>query len=369
MSRSLRGFGAGMFVLATAVPVTLALTISSASALTTIAVTTMTDGGTGSLRAAFAAANAADPDSVVIELQTGASYVLDDCKAGALDHDAGNPLTITGNGSKITQTCTGKRVITNVGSAGHLTVDHVWITGGNLPDGTAGGGIGATSSGLTIRYSTLSGNSAGSGGAVFVTGGGDVTVDNSTIVGNTAIVDSGTGGVDAQGSAYLIYATIVGNTGASEGQAANVSTGGDLIAFGSVIAEPLGTTANCSITGTPDSLGFNYSDDASCDLSATGDTENGADPQLGTLADNGGGTPTALPAASSPLVDHVAVAQCDFEGTLDDQRGVARPQGSSCDTGAVEVADPAPPGSGEPATPPAATQPATALVAGPRFTG
>ena len=140
----------------------------------------------------------------------------------------------------------------------------------------------------------------------------------------------------------------MGNTGASEGRAANVSTGGHLVAFGSVIAEPLGTTANCSITGTPDSLGFNSSDDASCDLSATGDTENGADTQLGTPADNDGGTPTALPAAASPLVDHVAVEQCDFEGTLDDQRGVARPQ-ASCVTGAVEVADPAPPGGGEPA--------------------
>ena len=111
-------------MLAAAVPVTLALTVSSASALTTIAGNTTTDGGAGSLRAAFAAANAADPDSVAIELQTGASYVLDDRKEGALDHYAGNPLTITGNGSKITQACAGERVIKNVGSAGHLTVDN-----------------------------------------------------------------------------------------------------------------------------------------------------------------------------------------------------------------------------------------------------
>ena len=56
------------------------------------------------------------------------------------------------------------------------------------------------------------------------------------------------------------------------------------------------------------------------------------DPLLGSLADNGGGTLTHLPAADSPLLDAVAC----LSGIATDQRGAARPQGSQCDMGAVE---------------------------------
>ena len=59
------------------------------------------------------------------------------------------------------------------------------------------------------------------------------------------------------------------------------------------------------------------------------------DPLLGSLADNGGGTLTHLPTATSPLLD---AAAC-LSGITTDQRGVTRPQGAgatACDMGAVE---------------------------------
>lgn len=63
-----------------------------------------------------------------------------------------------------------------------------------------------------------------------------------------------------------------------------------------------------------------------------------ADPQLGTLADNGGFTLTMLPGAASSAID----AGNDSTCAIVDQRGTARPLGAHCDIGAVESAVQAP---------------------------
>jgi CSLREA domain-containing protein len=89
---------------------------------------------------------------------------------------------------------------------------------------------------------------------------------------------------------------------------------------------------------------WNVVADESCyGVEGPGD-QTSVDPLLGPLADNGGPTPTRLPAATSPAVDAIALgttstgvpswALCG--GALQDQRGVARPQGPACDIGAVE---------------------------------
>ena len=57
------------------------------------------------------------------------------------------------------------------------------------------------------------------------------------------------------------------------------------------------------------------------------------DPLLGPLADNGGLTPTLLPAIGSPAVNAASATAC----TNTDQRGVQRPVGSACDEGSVEA--------------------------------
>jgi hypothetical protein len=71
------------------------------------------------------------------------------------------------------------------------------------------------------------------------------------------------------------------------------------------------------------------------------------DPLLSQLQDDGGPTLTHALLPGSPALDAVPLADCTYDhdgdpGTPEvplatDQRGVARPQGSSCDIGALEV--------------------------------
>lgn len=87
-------------------------------------------------------------------------------------------------------------------------------------------------------------------------------------------------------------------------------------------------------------LGVNASSDASCGFAAAGGIEGPLG--LGTLADNGGLSPTYLPQPGSALIDSAATSEC----RTTDQRGIDRPQGAACDIGAVEVVVPEPGASG-----------------------
>jgi hypothetical protein len=82
------------------------------------------------------------------------------------------------------------------------------------------------------------------------------------------------------------------------------------------------------------SLGHNLITDGSCGAGGTGDQE-GSNPLLAPLADNGGPTLTHLIGASSPALDAVPIGTPGLCSGLD-QRSVARPQGAGCDIGAVE---------------------------------
>ena len=57
-----------------------------------------------------------------------------------------------------------------------------------------------------------------------------------------------------------------------------------------------------------------------------------ADALIGPLAANGGPTPTHALLDGSPALDAADIAACPRT----DQRGVRRPQGSGCDSGAFE---------------------------------
>src|SRR4029450_3068940 len=59
---------------------------------------------------------------------------------------------------------------------------------------------------------------------------------------------------------------------------------------------------------------------------------------LGALANNGGPTDTRLSPVGSAVIDKIpATGGCNGAGIFTDQRGIARPQGATCDTGAVET--------------------------------
>jgi hypothetical protein len=146
---------------------------------------------------------------------------------------------------------------------------------------------------------------------------------------------------------------------------ANVGAGRRLEAFGSAIGPartaPIGGQAqpaesNCHVS-TAKSFGYNVVSDGSCDLHGRGDLV-GVSPALLPLAANGGPGETRMPGPASPVLDHIPVGRCGFTPfarlaaterrvrkhlavppplSSRDQRGVARPQGAGCDSGAVEV--------------------------------
>ncbi|XAH25348.1 choice-of-anchor U domain-containing protein [Xylophilus sp. GW821-FHT01B05] len=248
------------------------------------------------------------------------------------------------------------------------------VGGAILNDGSSGG-----NSSPAITNATFSGNSAAvSGGAIYNFGysGGNSSpaITNTTFSGNSATNSGGAiynFGYSGSSSPAITNTTFSGNSAAGNGGAiynygdsgnsspaiTNTTFSGNLASTGGAIYTfGLGSTSRPSVTrsvfwgNTADSNGaqawtvgnaqitFNNSlIQGGC---ASGGSSGGggtcsdppltADPLLGSLQNNGGPTPTMLPAANSPVID--AGGAC----TGSDQRGVARPQGSACDLGAVE---------------------------------
>lgn len=154
-------------------------------------------------------------------------------------------------------------------------------------------------------------NGSDAGGAIF-TVAGSLTVTNSTIAGNES-TGAGAGLVvykptDGDSASVALRNTIVaGNTGRDECYLRNGPTASGT----SNLVTPHGTDAFTACPG----------------ITAT------ADPQLGPLALNAPGrTPTMALSATSPAID----AGDPAVATLDDQRGVLRPQGAQVDIGAFE---------------------------------
>lgn len=272
------------------------------------------------------------------------------------------------------------------------------VLAGNASAGPGGGlyadddGEVASPTGLTVRNSTLSENVAGSnGGGLYVDNQVDsVLVSHSALVGNGAVGDGGgilLSGPDA-GPALIVDSTISGNAATRGGGAyvrneydakvridnstvadnsARTSGGGifrrgvddparrgrDVTGLSStIVAEnsaPEGTdldqakgadgafVVGHSLVGTTTGAAIDPDPHASNQLNVRA--------RLEPLAENGGPTPTMLPAATSPAID-AGVAN----GLAHDQRGerrtidhgAARDGAASdgSDIGAVELADP-----------------------------
>jgi Putative pectate lyase-like adhesive domain len=336
------------------------------------------------------------------------------CDGGRADRDGtADDFTLDGQGHTITQTCAGDGVLEVGSRGGNGVVRHVTLTGGSNTTGgeygaglffdsssknltldhvaivgntncTDGGGLdyeGSEGAALTITHSTIADNvSGGFGGAAWASADGAViTIENSTLSGNTAAFfgATATSGTDLT----LTYATIVQNgtatgpdceqpipegstthgaeAGADEPNGAIDTQDATVTAFGTVVALPQGGVPNClgNEGTTVTSEGYNFSDDASCGFTGTGDRENAGDPGLGALGANGGYAPTMVPQPGSPLLDAIPVAACQTgsaAGVTTDERDATRPQGTGCDIGAVEVE---------------VVAPAPAVITPPRFTG
>ncbi|MGA7380142.1 MAG: right-handed parallel beta-helix repeat-containing protein [Terriglobales bacterium] len=275
---------------------------------------------------------------------------------------SGNQVTPQGGGifNEGQATITNCTVTTNQAAEGGGIYNHgtMTITNSTISGNGAeyGGGI-LNQGAMTVINSTISQDGAVSeGGGVY--NEGTLTLTNSTLFGSTASNSAGGGG----GGIFNTETLTVNNTtiydncaGSFSGASCNsIGVGGAIFDYSgtlevknSILANN-GPSGNCAFTGTyplPLSFGHNLSDDDTCYFfTAIGD-ELGVLPGLDPngIESNGGPTKTIALLPGSPAIDAIPVAPTNYctaiDGTaiLTDQRGVARPQGVGCDSGAFEV--------------------------------
>ncbi|HMQ05498.1 MAG TPA: choice-of-anchor Q domain-containing protein [Pyrinomonadaceae bacterium] len=309
------------------------------------------DGDVAGLIAAINSANA-DPGTDTINLATRGTYMLtapagENSFRGAFGLPSiTTSIVINGNGAQIQRSgAVGTprfRVIDNFG--GDLTLNDVVIKGGLASEPTGGirgwgGGIlNNPNSKLTMRRSTVTGNSATDGGGV-VNRCATFIAENSTISHNTAVVSAGAVINHASNCASVatvsnstIYANHVAPGGFGD------AVGGAVTFKNSIIASTIrGSATECNMPMI--SLGYNIVSDGTCGPNGSGGDRIITGLTLGSLADNGGLTPTHALPAGSPALDHIPVSACTNAGgsaIAADQRGVPRAQNGACDIGAFE---------------------------------
>ncbi len=263
-------------------------------------------------------------------------------------------LTVQGVGGSVLQ----------VGSGAAVVISGVTVTGGH------GNGGGILNQGtLTLNHATIRDNTAGSptngggtGAGIWNEVGAMLTMNGSTVSGNTVIGSAGYnpsrgGGIANYGTLTLINSTVSGNS-ASDGFGGGISNSLPTSALTLTNSTISANSADLSISGGVDNRGIltigntivadNTGGDLSGDVVSEGynlfgTTDGngfaptdllGADPLLGPLQDNGGGTSTMSPLPGSPAIDHIPGGSSFPEV---DQRNTPRPQGPSADSGAVEV--------------------------------
>jgi Ca2+-binding RTX toxin-like protein len=326
----------------------------------TFTVTNLNDSGAGSLRQAILDANAtAGADQVVFQSSLSGQITLGSQLPNITDPlgiagPGADKLTVSGNnnsrvfyiyptvpGTQVSisgLTLTGGQPSSGAPTFGRggaifskyakLTVDRVVISnsssGSNL-----GGGIENANGDLTVRSSTITGNSASVGGGISTRHdqAGVTTIENSTITGNRAVYFGG--GIWSEDPFDVAQITIRSTT-----IAGNSITGSGPSALGGGIAiEGNGTltdtiVADNTAPAAPDVYSFGNAVNASFTLieNPSGTTITGGsnifnqDPKLGPFGDNGGPTPTMSLLDGSPALDTGASA-----GLGTDQRGAPRP--------------------------------------------
>jgi CSLREA domain-containing protein len=256
-----------------------------------------------------------------------------------------------------------------VNTGGNLYINGSTIKS-NLEQGYYGGGVDCDGN-CYVDSTTITNNAASNDGGAFDVDG-SLQLTNSTLSQNTSYLNGG-GAIGCYNICNVQNSTITGNK--SQGSSANgggiscflicavnfntiyqnsaaVSGGGIYMGNSSTVVTALGnilasnTASNCGFAAglSITDKGYNLSSDTSCGLTASTDLSN-TNPQLGSLASNGGLTQTLMPASTSPVIDKVPLSNClDFNSNplSRDQRGNLRPVAGlsgnpdDCDLGSVE---------------------------------
>ena len=289
---------------------------------------------------------------------SGHDLEVSDSSFGVNSANAGDGGAIYSNGDvSITNASFQQNLADNSGA---VLGDVVSIANSRFVNNVAQVYVGAVSgNSLAITSSLFHGNEAGTNYGVMYAHG-NINALQSSFTNNSAVSAYGIG--YATGTALVVDSTLADNTsfgyivGANAGLTLTTSTltgniqsagaptpvlwtSGSLNLFGNVLTTTDATDLLCVNPGT--SSGYNYANDTSCGLNATGDSQNVSnDPMLGTLGDHGGDTLTQLPLVGSPLINAIPNAACQTGGApTHDQRGYARPTitGGPCDIGAVQL--------------------------------
>lgn len=185
---------------------------------------------------------------------------------------------------------------------------------------------------LSVTNSTFNGNTAFWGGAIHNSVGGTFSLVNSTVVGNSTIrplctgicaqVMPGVGGIDNSSAMTLHNNIVAGNTVIYMGATTNTVGPSD-------IGGGINSSSNSNLIGSPNTYFYGIQNGVNgnvigIDVNTVINT---------TLANNGGPTQTFALLANSIALNTATAANCPAT----DQRGVSRPQGAGCDTGAFET--------------------------------
>ncbi len=211
-----------------------------------------------------------------------------------------------------------------------LTITRCTISG-NTAATRSGGGV--STGYLSVVDSTISGNSAASGGGLYTSGGGKIV--GSTFSGNTA--SSRGAAIDGRGPLPISFSTITANT-------SPVNSPGAL-RIGTLLSSIVAGNTNGDVNGAG-TLGYNLIGTGGT-FNKPGDQIGITNPMLGPLADNGGPTKTHAPLAGSPAIDtgNPAFDPANPDGNAStndalpfDQRGgpFSRVHNGRIDKGAVE---------------------------------
>jgi hypothetical protein len=205
---------------------------------------------------------------------------------------------------------------------GNLTVQDSTVSGNSGCSTCSGGGI-RNEGTLMLTSSTVSGNNSEAGAGVHNDNFATATVTNSTVSGNM-----GGGLFNDGGTLTITNGTVSGNSGDF---AIRNGLEGALTLMSTVVDGACTNFGGATVT----SGGYNIeSPDNTCGLDQPTDQVSITPEQLalGPLADNGGPTMTHALGAGSVAIDQIPAEDCEVDT---DQRG--EPRDSMCDVGAFEV--------------------------------
>ncbi|MDG4594843.1 MAG: C25 family cysteine peptidase [Candidatus Contendobacter sp.] len=303
-------------------------------------------GTESALNSAIAAYNAVTTAPCVFTIQLTANINLTASTTGIQNgtNNTGVRLVIEGAGNTVNgQNTSGVRPFSLASSnRRRVRFNQITITGGYVP-GQAGGGIESQGGTLRVTNSTITGNHADTGGGISnCSTNCELILENSTISGNRADSSYG-GGIRVGGTATIDSSTIVDNQACSACGGALAVTSGNATVTNSILANSTDGSSNvpdCAFPvggATVTDGGYNLVQDPGRCSFTNGVNNNivGQDPQLDSLASNGGPTQTHALLPGSPAIDAGSTT------LTTDQRGVDRPQGAADDIGAYEVGPPA----------------------------